>query len=103
MLSFRNLVELHVLNAIRRRHRISLFKVRYAIAILAEAWSSEHPLAERDVLTDGYHLFARVTELITNVTRKEDQLYLEAILIAALQRVERHPVRRGNCSPFPRR
>ena len=30
MLSFRNLVELHVLNSIRRRHRITLFKVRTA-------------------------------------------------------------------------
>ncbi len=37
MLSFRNLVELHVLNSIRRRHRVTLFKVRTAIAILSEA------------------------------------------------------------------
>ena len=53
MLSFRNLVELHVLNSVRRRHRVTLFKVRTAIAILSEAWGSDHPLVVRQSLRFG--------------------------------------------------
>ena len=58
MLSFRNLVELYVLNSIRKRHRVTLFRVGIAIDILSRSWKSEHPLAEQDILTDGYELFA---------------------------------------------
>ncbi|MDD9988642.1 MAG: DUF433 domain-containing protein [Spirochaetaceae bacterium] len=102
MLSFRNLVELHVLNSVRRRHRVTLFKVRTAIAILSEAWGSDHPLAERDMLTDGYDLFAHVAGLLTNVSTSDQQILLDKVLQAALRRIDRHPA--GGAAklfPFP--
>ena len=102
MLSFRNLVELHVLNSIRRRHRITLFKVRTAIAILSEAWNSDHPLAERDLLTDGYHLFAQVAGLLTNVSTRDQQILLDRVLQAALRRIDRHATgEAAKLFPFP--
>ena len=58
MLSFRNLVELYVLYSIRKRHRVTLFRVGIAIDILSRSWKSEHPLVEQDILTDGYELVA---------------------------------------------
>ena len=58
MLSFRNLVELYVLYSIRKRHRVTLFRIGIAIDILSRSWKSEHPLVEQDILTDGYELFA---------------------------------------------
>ena len=90
MLSFRNLVELHVLSSIRKRHRVTLYRVRTAIEILSDAWKSEHPLAEQDILTDGYELFAGVSGLLTNVSTHDKQIVLEKVLKAALLRIERH-------------
>ena len=100
MLSFRNLVELHVLSSIRKRHRVTLFRVRTAIEILSVAWKSEHPLAEQDILTDGYELFARVSGLLTNVSNDDKQIILDKVLRAALRRIERHPTG-GACKLFP--
>ena len=102
MLSFRNLVELHVLNSIRKRHRVTLYRVRTAIAILSDVWKSEHPLAEQDILTDGYELFARVSGLLTNVSDYDKQILLDKVLRAALQRIERHPAGGARkLFPFP--
>ncbi len=100
MLSFRNLVELHVLNSIRKRHRVTLFRVRTAINILSVAWKSEHPLAERDILTDGYELFALVSGLLTSVSNDDKQTLLDSVLRATLQRIERHPGGEA-CRLFP--
>ena len=102
MFSFRNLVELHVLNSIRKRHRVTLYRVRTAIAILSDVWKSEHPLAEQDILTDGYELFARVSGLLTNVSDYDKQILLDKVLRAALQRIERHPAGGARkLFPFP--
>lgn len=102
MLSFRNLVELHVLNSIRKRHRVTLYRVRIAIEILSESWKSKHPLAEQDILTDGYELFARVSGLLTNVSDHDKQILLDKVLRAALQRIERHPAGEARrLYPFP--
>lgn len=102
MLSFRNLVELHVLNSIRKRHRVTLYRVRIAIEILSAVWESEHPLAEQDILTDGYELFARVSGLLTNVSDYQKQTVLDEVLRAALQRIERHPAGEARkLFPFP--
>lgn len=102
MLSFRNLVELHVLNSIRKRHRVTLYRVRIAIEILSAVWESKHPLAEQDILTDGYELFALVSGLLTNVSDYEKQTILDEVLRAALQRIERHPAGEARrLFPFP--
>ena len=102
MVSFRNLVELHVLNSIRKRHRVTLYRVRIAIEILSAVWDSEHPLAEQDILTDGYELFARVSGLLTNVSDREKQTVLDEVLRAALQRIERYPAGEARkLFPFP--
>ena len=102
MLSFRNLVELHVLNSIRKRHRVTLYRVRIAIEILSESWKSKHPLAEQENLTDGYELFARVSGLLTNVSDHDKQIHLDKVLRAALQRIERHPAGEARrLYPFP--
>ena len=102
MHSFRNLVELHVLNSIRKRHRVTLYRVRIAIEILSASWESEHPLAEQDILTDGYELFARVSGLLTNVSDYDKQIHLDKVLRAALQRIERQPAGEARkLFPFP--
>ena len=60
-LSFRNLVEIHVLSAIRRAHHVSLPKVRAAVRYLASRMKIDHPLASRRLLTDGRSLLIRAS------------------------------------------
>ena len=61
LLSFLNLIELHVLAAIRRRHGVKMRSVRKAIQYLADRSRCElealHPLISRELETDGLDLF----------------------------------------------
>ena len=56
-LSFVNLVEAHVLAAIRRRHGVRLPKVRRALDYLQRQFPVEHPLINQAFQTDGLDLF----------------------------------------------
>src|SRR2546427_11509137 len=53
MLSFTNLVEAHVLHAIRRVHKIKMSRVREAMAAIRHDLESRHPLAAMDIYTEG--------------------------------------------------
>jgi len=52
LLSFRNLVELHVLSSIIRTHKVRLQAIRQAIKFLKNKYSTEHPLLNHQMLTD---------------------------------------------------
>src|SRR5260370_39304582 len=56
-LSFVNLVEAHVLDAIRREHSIPLPKVRRALDYVKRQFDSRHPLVDQKFQTDGVDLF----------------------------------------------
>lgn len=57
LLSFTNLVEVHVLRAIRQHHKIQLNKVREALDVINEKFSVPHPLAKEEFKTNGVDLF----------------------------------------------
>ncbi|MHC5723984.1 MAG: helix-turn-helix domain-containing protein, partial [Nostoc sp.] len=57
LLSFNNLVEVHVLRAIRKNHKIDLGNVRTALDFIDERFKTSHPLAGESFLTDGVDLF----------------------------------------------
>ena len=86
-LSFVNLVEAHVLDAIRRHHQVPLIKIRQAIHYLRKQFSSKHPLAEQSFETDGLDLFIYKFGQLINVT-ESGQLALRELLKAHLHRVE---------------
>jgi uncharacterized protein (DUF433 family) len=86
-LSFVNLVEAHVLDAIRRHHRVPLSKIREAIQYLRKHFASSHPLAEQRFQTDGIDLFVEKFGRLINVTQS-GQIALRELLKAHLQRVE---------------
>lgn len=88
LLSFLNLTELHLLAAIRRRHRISLQKTRRAIRWLEKQSEEEHPLLSRDLETDGLNLFVDHYGKLINISQ-QGQLAIREILKEALQRIER--------------
>jgi uncharacterized protein (DUF433 family) len=86
-LSFINLVEGHVLAAIRRRHGVKLPKVRKALDYVHRHFQVEHPLIDQSFQTDGLDLFVeRYGELI-NASR-EGQRAMKEILGVYLKRIE---------------
>src|SRR5271169_6073906 len=90
LLSFVNLVEAHVLSAIRREHRVALQKVRNAAAYFRRDMHSEHPFAEHKIETDGVDLFVRKLGNLINVS-ENGQLAMREVLDAHLKRIERDP------------
>lgn len=85
-LSFRNLVELHVLVAIRRQYRIPLQRTRRAVEFMRKHLGGEHPLASRRMLTDGKDLLVREGSTLLNVSRS-GQAEMD-IVEAFLSRIE---------------
>ena len=90
-LSFINLVEAYVLASIRRKHRISMNKVRNGMRFISDRFSSAHPLAEKDFETDGISLFLREAGIIYDVSRGSGRMVLKEIIEQYLQRIERDP------------
>jgi uncharacterized protein (DUF433 family) len=86
-LSFVNLVEAHVLDAIRREHRIPLPNIRSALDYVRRHFSSKHPLAEQKFETDGVNLFvSRFQDLIS--ASEAGQLAMRELIQAHLRRIE---------------
>jgi uncharacterized protein (DUF433 family) len=80
LLSFTNLVEVHVLRAIRQHHQIKLNKVREALNYIDEQLNIPHPLASEKFRTDGVDLFIEKYGSLINASQAiksdfKDELY----------------------------
>lgn len=87
LLSFTNLVEVHVLRAIRNHHKIDLGKVRDALDFIDEQFQASHPLARERFLTDGVDLFIERYGSLIHAT-KNMQIELKDALNSHLERIE---------------
>jgi uncharacterized protein (DUF433 family) len=87
-LSFVNLVEAHVLVAIRRRYGVKLPKVRSALDYLQRQFRIERPLIDQTFQTDGLDLFVERYGSLINTSR-EGQGAMKEIIGAYLERIER--------------
>ena len=87
LLSFTNLVEIHVLRAIRKYHKIQLDKVRSALDYIDQEFKTPHPLATEKFRTDGVNLFIERYGSLINVSN-EGQLELKLELQAHLKRIK---------------
>ena len=90
-LSFLNLVEVHVLAAIRHQHGIPLQRVRHAVQFVRQELQAEYPLAQHQFETDGVDLFVRALEdesLLINASRR-GQITIRQLVEAYLRRIER--------------
>jgi len=86
-LSFINLVEAHVLAAIRRRHGVKLPKVRRALDYVRRHFQVDHPLIDEAFQTDGLDLFVeRYGELIA--ASLDGQRAMKEIIGVYLKRIE---------------
>ncbi len=92
LLSFLNLVELHVLAAIRRKHAVPMPKVRAAIEYLKKitrtARDNRHPLISKQLETDGLDLFIKRYGELVNISQ-DGQMAMREVMSAALHRIER--------------
>ena len=87
LLSFTNLVEVHVLRAIRVGHKIQLNKVREALDFIDERFEIPHPLAKEDFRTNGVDLFIERYGKLINAS-SGDRKELKEALNAHLDRIE---------------
>ena len=87
-LSFRNLVELHVLGAIRRRFAVSMPSVRKSLTYVRKQFNVDRPLLAYEFETDGVHLFVQHYGQLINATL-DGQAEMRDVLAASLRRIER--------------
>lgn len=86
-LSFINLVEVHVLAAIRRHHDVKLPKVRTALEYVRRQFQVERPLISQSFQTDGLDLFVERYGDLINVSR-DGQSAMKEIIGVYLKRIE---------------
>lgn len=88
VLSFVNILELHVLGAIRREHHVDMKRVRTALEFLQKKFGSEHPLVDEAMETDGKSIFVTKYGSLINASQ-EGQGAMVEVLAAHLHRIER--------------
>lgn len=89
-LSFINLVEAHVLLAIRRKHGLRMGNVRPALDYVKERLGVEHPLAADVFQTDGVSLFVEHLDQLVDASR-QGQVAIRQVLQEHLERIECDP------------
>ena len=86
VLSFANLLECHVLNALRTKYSLYLPKVRSALDTLKTMTHGRHPLLSSKFSTDGLNLFVDSGALV-NVSQG-GQYAIREVLDVYLERIE---------------
>ena len=86
LLSFLNLIELHVISSIRRYHGVRLLQIRRSIDYLSRAFKSKHPLLDKEMLTDGKSIFIEKYGQLIN-TSEDGQIQMKIMMEAYLQRI----------------
>jgi uncharacterized protein (DUF433 family) len=88
LLSFLNLVESHLLSALRREYQVRMAHIREALKYLTRNLPSPHPLADQQFETDGLSIFLqRYGELID--IGQAGQLAIREVLETYLRRIDR--------------
>ncbi len=90
LLSFFNLVELHVLMGMRRHHRLKIPVIRDALDWVENELQVERPLVREEFMTDGAHLFVRYLGEIVSVSER-GQTLIRGLLDEHLARIDRDP------------
>lgn len=88
LLSFANVLELHVLKGMRKIHDIPMQRIRRALEHVQNKYPSRHPLIDREFQTDGVDIFIRELGEYINVSRY-GQRGFRAIVRTYLKRIGR--------------
>ena len=87
LLSFFNLLELHVIRGLRRDHDLRMRRIRTAVDTLGRLFPTAHPLLDRRMETDGVRLFLHDFSDLVDLTG-HGQLAIPAVFQAHLRRIE---------------
>lgn len=87
-LSFFNLVEAHVLKAIRRDHHVPMQKVRRSLDWVGKEFNSKRPLLDHQFASDGVDLFLEYYGSLVDLSTAP-QLAMRDVLRLYLTRIER--------------
>lgn len=90
LLSFVNMLELHVLDAIRLAHGIDMRLVRRALDYLRRELGVAHPLVDEQMETDGKRIFVRRLDQLIDAA-SWGQVSMADLLEIRLARIERDP------------
>ena len=91
-LSFNNLLEAHVLSALRRQHGVHLGTIREGVKFLQARYPDKpHPLIDHQFYTKGINLFVRHLGQLIDL-KAPNQSALESYLQIYLKRIQRDPL-----------
>lgn len=90
MLSFKNLVELYVLEGLRKIHGVHTSRIRSAVSFLLATEDSRYPLADYDIRTEGKNVVFYKGGKPLNASLW-GQYEMEEVIGEYLRRVERDP------------
>lgn len=90
LLSFKNLVELYVLEGLRKIHGVRTSRIRSAVNFLLEHEKSRHPLADYDIRTEGKNVVFYKKGRPLNASLW-GQYEMEEIVGGYLRRIDRDP------------
>ena len=90
LLSFKNLVELYVLEGLRKIHGVHTSRIRSAVNFLLGSEKSRHPLADYDIRTEGKNVVFYKKGKPLNASLW-GQYEMEEIIGGYLRRIDRDP------------
>lgn len=100
-LSFINLLEAFSLSSLTRIENLPFKNVRFAIETLrGNAFKDEHPLIDREFLTDSINLFVEDGDKLYNVS-KHGQIAIKEIVKAYLKRIVRSKLDSSPIKVYP--
>jgi len=100
-LSFMNLLECHMLAAMRSLYDLKLPKIRRAVAHLSECSGFRHPLIEQPLYTNRIDVLIQELDTFINISRG-GQFVIPEIMGVHLERIERDPKGMFKFFPFVR-
>lgn len=98
LLSYANLLELHVLKALRKEYGLPMPGIRRALARYGRQYGTAHPLLDPRLETDGFSLILHEGGSYENLSR-HGQLGFPSVLQRYVRRIERRP-QQTNFYPF---
>jgi uncharacterized protein (DUF433 family) len=89
-LSFMNLLECHMLAAMRKIYNLRIPKIRRALTRLSSMDDYKHPLIEKPLFTDQHDILVREMDSILNISRRNNfgQYEIPQIVGVFLERIE---------------
>jgi len=100
-LSFMNLLDCHMLAAMRTLYDLRLPKIRKAVAYLSKHSNFRHPLIEQPLYTNRVDVLIKDLDRLVNISR-DGQFVIPEIVGVHLARIERDPKGLFKFFPFVR-